>query len=316
MTSPAADQLRRLLTLIPRLADGEDHPVADVATIIGTSADQLIDDLRSLVDRYDVPGGFVDGVQIYHEGGTVSVVTPHFLRPMRLTMAELCALELGLAIVRTERAPDDVAAVDHALERLRGVISRVEGDDRKSGLSTASTAAAGVDARHLAALREAITERRKARILYRKGSAARTERRTVCPYSLAFVSGMWYVVAHCERAAALRVFRLDRISGVERGEESYDLPAGFTVDRILESAKALLPAESTETMRVRYAPAVAKWIAEREGVELEPDGSAVIEHPLRDEQWAIRHVLQYGPDAEVLSPPRLRESIARALTPR
>src|SRR5688572_18197274 len=99
----AADQLKRLLTLIPRLADGDEHSVDDIATIVGISREQLIDDLGSLVNRFDIPGGFVEGVQIYHEGDSVSVVTQHFLRPMRLTMSELCALELGLAIIRSER---------------------------------------------------------------------------------------------------------------------------------------------------------------------------------------------------------------------
>jgi proteasome accessory factor C len=312
----AAEQLKRLLTLIPRLADGDEHPVAEVATIVGLSAEQLIDDLGALVDRFDLPGGFVEGVQIYHEGDKVSVVTPHFLRPMRLTMSELCALELGLAIVRTERGHDDVGAVDRALERLRAVITTVPGDDRKAGVSTGSVAAAGVSPGHLAELRLAIRERRKSRILYRKGSATAAEERMVCPYSLAFVSGMWYVVAHCEKAAALRVFRLDRISEVMRDEASYDMPADYSVDRVLASAKALMPAEGRETLRVRYSPAIAKWIAEREGVQLASDGSAMVEHPLMDDQWAMRHVLQYGPDAEVLGPARIRTAIAEALTPR
>lgn len=312
----AAEQLKRLLTLIPHLADEEAHAVADVATIIGVSTEQIIDDLGSLVDRFDMPGGFVEGVQIYHEGDKVSVVTPHFLRPMRLTMSELCALELGLAIVRTERGPNDLAAVDHALERLRSVISNVPGDDRKVGVSTGTAAAAGVSPEHLAELRAAISERRKARISYRRGSATESEARVVCPYSLAFVSGMWYVVAHCEKAAALRVFRLDRISEVERGGQPYEVPAGYSVDRVLEKAKALMPEEASEMMRVRYSPSIAKWIAEREGVELEADGSVVVEHPLMDDQWAVRHALQYGPEAEVIAPDRIRKAIASALVPR
>lgn len=316
MSTTAADQLKRLLTLIPRLADGDEHPVADVATIVGVSTDQLIDDLGALVDRFDVPGGFVEGVQIYHEGDKVSVVTPHFLRPMRLTMSELCALELGLAIVRTERGPDDVAVVDDALARLRAVISTVPGDDRKAGVATGVTTAPGVSPEHLTELRMAIRERRKSRLRYRSGSATASEARVVCPYSLAFVSGMWYVVAHCEKAKALRVFRLDRISEVVRGDEAYEMPKDFSVDRILESAKAFLPGQATETLRVRYSPAIAKWITEREGVQPDADGSVTVEHPLLDDQWAVRHALQYGADAEVLAPDRIRVAIAAALVPR
>jgi predicted DNA-binding transcriptional regulator YafY len=66
-------------------------------------------------------------------------------------------------------------------------------------------------------------------------------------------------------------------------------------------------------LRVRYSRRVARWIAEREGLPLEKDGSLTTEHPLADPQWAVRHVLQYGPDAEVLSPPEVRDEVARRL---
>jgi predicted DNA-binding transcriptional regulator YafY len=39
------------------------------------------------------------------------------------------------------------------------------------------------------------------------------------------------------------------------------------------------------------------------------DGSFEVDHPLLDDQWAVRHVLQYGRDAEVLAPERIRSAI-------
>ena len=67
------------------------------------------------------------------------------------------------------------------------------------------------------------------------------------------------------------------------------------------------------TLRVRYSPKVARWIAEREGKPIDADGSLTLEHPLADTDWAVRHVLQYGPDAEVLEPAAVREEIVRRL---
>jgi predicted DNA-binding transcriptional regulator YafY len=66
-------------------------------------------------------------------------------------------------------------------------------------------------------------------------------------------------------------------------------------------------------MTVWYSHRIARWIAEREGCTLSDDGSLTLEHPLADEEWAVRHVLQYGPDAEVLHPPELRALLARRL---
>lgn len=96
--------------------------------------------------------------------------------------------------------------------------------------------------------------------------------------------------------ASLRNFRVGRISAVNvsasrAGTPDYDIAAGF----------------------VRYSPTIARWIAEREGVKLAADGSVTLEHPVADEGWAIRHVLQYGPDAELFDPPELRALLARRL---
>jgi predicted DNA-binding transcriptional regulator YafY len=66
-------------------------------------------------------------------------------------------------------------------------------------------------------------------------------------------------------------------------------------------------------MKVKYSPRIARWIAEREGVSPDPDGSLTLEHPLADADWGLRHVLQYGPDAEVLEPLDLRAEIVRRL---
>jgi len=38
-----------------------------------------------------------------------------------------------------------------------------------------------------------------------------------------------------------------------------------------------------------------------------------MEHPLADVQWGVRHVLQYGPDAEVLEPAEVRDELTRRL---
>ena len=55
--------------------------------------------------------------------------------------------------------------------------------------------------------------------------------------------------------------------------------------------------------------AIARWIAEREGKPLAADGSLTVEHPLADPEWAVRHVLQYGPDAEVVEPESVRSEL-------
>lgn len=71
--------------------------------------------------------------------------------------------------------------------------------------------------------------------------------------------------------------------------------------------------DDSETLRVRYSPRIARWIAEREGKTLSADGSLEMEHPLADRAWAVRHVLQYGAEAEILAPADVRDMVRKTL---
>ena len=129
MAETAAARLRRILLLVPHLADGEEHSVEELAREIGTDHDTLARDLHTLVTRYDDPGGFVPGVGIWYTGTRVQLNTKTFCRPMRLTASELGALELGLAMLRMERPPDERGAVERALDRLRRALVETPADD-------------------------------------------------------------------------------------------------------------------------------------------------------------------------------------------
>jgi len=310
MTTAAA-QLRRILHLIPTLSDGETHPIAEVARKAGVDRSVLLKDIESISQRFEVPGGFVEGLQIYIESDTISVVPNHFLRPMRLTKGELCALELGLAMLRAERPPEEHRAIDSARERLRAIIAKLPTEEIVGDLRTATLSSAG-DLEHLRQLRDAFRQHRKVRLTYRKAADQEASVRVICPYGIVFASGMWYAVAQCESTDGIRIFRLDRVEGVEQLDARYDSPREFSLDSIVREGRAF-QAAGAGTLRVRYSPRIARWIAEREGKQVAEDGSLTMEHPLADLDWAVRHVLQYGPEAEVLEPGEVRDVIRRRL---
>ena len=309
MTDTAAAQLKRVLHLIPRLADGEEHPLADIADKVGMSPAQLMRDLESISERFDAPGGFIDGVSIFIDEGNVCVTAQQFHRPMRLTMPELCALELGLTMLRRERTLAEQAPIERALERLRKTISQVPTNDRYEGTRYGDLQSAG-SPEHLSALRAAIADDLKVELRYRRGGATESTTRSVAPYSLAFAEQMWYLVAAGEDDA-LRFFRLDRIESVRPLDETFERDGAVAMQ--LQDVGRAFVSDTERRMTVRYSPRIARWVAEREGQPLAEDGSLRMEHPVADESWAIRHVLQYGPDAELLDPPELRELVAEKL---
>lgn len=309
----AAAQLRRVLQLIPLLADDSDHPIDEVAAAVGVKRAALLRDLESLAERFDDPGGFVEGVSIFIDEGMVSVRSSHFLRPMRLSRAELAALELGLAMLRSERPLEEHRSIDRARERLSEALTKTP-DDADS--VTSRMADSGYphrdDAPRRKELRGAVRRRQKVRLEYQKATDPAPETRTVCPYSLVLANGMWYLVAHCDDGDGLRFFRLDRITGVHVTDERFRLPPAFSVEALVQGDR-MFQADGATPLIVRYSPRIAQWIAEREAAVVAEDGSLTLTHPLADEDWAVRHVLQYGPDAEVLSPPGVRAAVRERL---
>ncbi|MCC6317198.1 MAG: WYL domain-containing protein [Gemmatimonadaceae bacterium] len=307
----AAGQLSRILHAIPHLTAGT-TTLPRLAAALGTEVETLRRDLHSLGDRYDVPGGFIEGVRLFLSADRVSAETNHFRRPMRLTIPELCALELGLAVLQSRRPPDERAPVIAARERLRDVIMKLP-NEPMPGMLPDLAVAPDAPAPALDVLRASIGARRKVQIRYRRSGSTTARDRTVHPYGLVHASGMLYVVAWCEAEHDVRVFRLDRIESIEGLRETFSRDDGIELDGLLSSHRALLEDAPHATMRVRYSPQVARWIAEREGREVEPDGSLVLDHPLADVAWGLRHVLQYGAEAEVLSPASMRDAVRQRL---
>jgi proteasome accessory factor C len=307
----ASDQLRRILAIIPACADDRPHRIEEVAGKVGIDRKTFLKDLAALSDRFDDPGGFVEAVQIMIGPDEFEVHTDHFLRPMRLTLAELGALELGLAMLAGERAAEERPVIEGARERLRAAMAKLPEDPMPDGLMHAA-ASDPADPAIMASLRQAYKERRRARISYRKPTDVSPAERTLCPFAIVHATGQWYVIGHCEEHEGLRVFRIDRIERVDLLDQPYELPEGFTLEQVLTDDRAFI-GEPAARVRIRYAESIARWIAERAGKPLDSRGCLIEDRPLGDPAWAVRHVLQYGPDAEILEPEEVRQRVREVL---
>ena len=148
-------------------------------------------------------------------------------------------------------------------------------------------------------------ERQKIRISYRRGSAAESNARVICPYRLILAGPVWYLVAYCERSSGIRVFRVDRIESAKLLAEKCPPPDLGAIDAQLERGPVFV-SDAPVRLRVRFSAKIARWIEERERGTKEADGSFVVEYPMADLDWGVRHVLGYGREAEILSPPEAR----------
>lgn len=174
---------------------------------------------------------------------------------------------------------------------------------------------------HLAELARAVWQDRIVELRYRRGDREVT--RTVCPYGLVLKNGVWYLVGRV--GADHRTYRVDRVTGVEVGAETFDRDAGFDlVGYWRAGAEAFLREMLAERVTVRLSPAglralryaVAARFAYDEAVTGagEPDGQGwvVTRLPVESVEVAYHMLLALGPEVEVLDPSQLRARMAAA----
>jgi proteasome accessory factor C len=241
---------------------------------------------------------------------------------MRLSRAELAALDLGLGMLLLERPLEERATIMATRVKLRSAsvgapssgapsVHTVAADDAQS--TVAVEAAPERLLEHFGALWKARDEHRAVRIEYRREGASDAESRVVHPWAVVRAYQHVYVIGWCTSVTAVRVFRLDRVASVSLDGATFEVPTDFDVQSVMRDGRMFVGERPHDTLVVRYSPLVARWIAEREAVPLDPDGSVTVEWPLADDEWAVRHVLQYGAEATVVSPDRVRNAVVARL---
>ena len=309
MTIRAQDQLDRLLLALPHLAEDTELPLAELAERVGTDERTLMRDLEALSTEDRDVAGFVEGVELFVGPTGVGARTSFFKRPMRLSRAELAALDLGLGMLLLERPLEERATIMATRAKLRTASVTVDDTQSQVAVDAPPTPLLA----HFGALWKSRDERRAVRIDYRREGASDAESRVVHPWAVVRAYQHVYVIGWCTSVTAVRVFRLDRISSVTLDGATFEVPADFDVHSVMRDGRMFVGERPHDTLVVRYSPVVARWIAEREGVPLGPDGSVTVEWPLGDDEWAVRHVLQYGAEATVVSPERIRDAVIACL---
>lgn len=306
-------QLDRILLLLPKLQPGQPHRIDALATEMQVSEAQLRRDLEMISRRdHPEPAGFIEAISITIDDTHVTLDrSSHFRRPTQLTAREAQALELGISIMAAELHLSDVDDSTGIREKLRAIAlttARLEEPTIVVRFDDSGASTAGI--RRL--LGACAARRLIARIAYQRPQDPQAIYRVVEPLGLACINGLWYLFAQESVQGPVKQYRLDRIVGVERTEESFEPPDGFNLKEFLGDGRPFV-GQTSEEAHIRYTGVAARLVAEDDGLELDPDGSVTVTYPLADEDWAIRQALRYGLESELLSPPALRTRIAQRL---
>ncbi|MFD4637911.1 helix-turn-helix transcriptional regulator [Lentzea sp. NPDC058436] len=217
----------RALRLLSLLQSGADHTGASLAGRLGVSARTVRRDaerLRALGYRIETRPG---------PGGTYRLAAGSSIPPLLFDEEEITAVITGLRLVQAHLGDVDVAS--QALGKLARVLParlarRVRATDQATEVF--ADGVAPVAAATLGAVAEAIGERGRIRFAYRDQSG-RASDRLVDPYRLVLRDAHTYLIGFDQGREDWRLFRLDRITAIERVPGSYP-PREFPETSIAE----------------------------------------------------------------------------------
>jgi predicted DNA-binding transcriptional regulator YafY len=298
----SATQLNRMVTMVSELTrrSRTDQPSAsldELAERFDATRSQIQADIRALTLLGDDPDAdWLLSLSIGQEGDRISIASGGpFRRPIRFTGDELVALQLGLAAV--EQSDGIVSSA------VAGLLNQAEPVSHTlAGRGRVSPSLANL-------VRTAIRDRQKLEIRYTGERTLGGINRVVHPYQVLEQEGFTYVVAWCELAGGWRHFRSDRILDA--------VPAGHYAPRpdFTRSEDSFAEPPEATPVQVRFSPAIARWLRERHpDATSGEDGSLVVTYPVASPEWLLRHVLQYGPEAEIIAPASFRDLMRSQLS--
>lgn len=165
-------------------------------------------------------------------------------------------------------------------------------------------------------LREALIYQYRVTLSYRKGGRGKNESYKVDPYTMLFYKGGLYLLGYAHKRRALRTFAVERVRKVELVRERFEMPEEFRPEEHLKEAFGIVR-EDALPVKVRFAPAIAHSIQGRnwhptQRLAANADGSVDLSFTAGGQMEILAWVLSYGPLAEILEPPELRDEARRA----
>lgn len=299
----AADQVVRMLALVPFISRRPGIRVTELAREFGVDEKQIIEDLNVLMmcgEPGYYPNDLID-VVFDDEDGSVSIGHHAGLdQPVRLSPDEVVSLSVALRVLADLPGLLDDDAVHSALEKLEML---------PGGHADGVAIAPADPGPALAVVRRAIDEHRRIRMTYYSASRDDIGERDVDPIRVFVIDGRSYLEGYCYVAQAIRRFRIDRIDAVQELGVAAQQPLWH--DSEVPSA-LFTPGSNASTVTIELANE-AMWVAEYYGAQTiaESDTSRTVRLVAPDDEWIVRLVLSLGGAAQVVDRPDLSTEVDR-----
>lgn len=293
---PVNLRLRRLLVMLPWLAERGSVSTKDMADHFGLTVGELVADL-TLASMCGVSQDPLDLIDLWVDEDEVHIGVPkYFERPVRLTVPEASTLVVSAALARQIPGSDPDGALSRAIEK----IATATGLDVDGSVAVDLAAPAVLDV-----LTRAIESSQEISFGYWAVASGDLQQRRAVPVETFREQDHWYLRAHDSDVSAERTFRLDRMESVT--------PTGVVRTVVLPTRQHWFStSDDAREVVLRVDPAWM-WMLERyplvDIAELDPTPTDDGPSPARrvrlvvsNERWLSRLLLRLGAHAEVEEP--------------
>jgi predicted DNA-binding transcriptional regulator YafY len=294
--------------------------LAETAAAFGVSERELVDDLNLLwCVELRSPDPYCP-IDLSYEGGEIVVSQAESMdRPLRLAVDEASALLVALRMLAEIGQVASMSGLDEG-QALNPTIPRVVGG---AGGPPAPSTQVAIQVDKIAQqavldqLRDALARRRRVHLSYYVPGRDEATERDVDPMRLLIVEGRTYLEGWCRRADAVRLFRLDRVLGLDVLEVAAEVPAGAEPKDVDQGL--FRPSAADLNVIIELAP-LGRWVAEYypcDSVEDLGDGRLRVALRTPDPGWVRRLALRLGENGKIVAPASLaaqvREDASAAL---
>jgi predicted DNA-binding transcriptional regulator YafY len=308
--------LRRIVWTMGQLKNGRPLKATDIAGEFEIDVRTAYRDICFLRDQCRAP------LEFDRQRGSYVLTEPTFSLPLvTMTRGELVSLFFAEMAARQYRGTPYEKDLEAALGKI--------GEYLPDGVTIDPNPLAGFLSLDLGPLTipdptifrdvvESLCRRHRIDIRYSSLSRGRTTDRVVEPYHVYNLAGIWYLAAFDHHRAEVRDFALHRISRVTPIDERFEIDPSFDFKRYMGGSLFIEKGRKPVSVAIRFGPRQARWIRERRWhstakIQDRIDGGCVLRMKVAGTDEVKRWVMQYGAEAEVLSPAALRREIAVGL---
>ena len=299
-------RLQRLLALVPYVVSRNAVGLAETAATFGVSERELVDDLNMLwCVELRAPDPYCP-IDLSYEGGEIVVSEAESIgRPLRLAVDEASALLVALRML-ADIAPSGSSALTRTIAKLEAAAGEAAAASAQVQVQVDKGHAGDV----LGRLQDALLQQRRIHLRYYVPGRDEATERDVDPMRLLVVEGRTYLEGWCRRAEGVRLFRLDRVLGLDVLDVAAEVPPEAEPVDVDEGLFRPSPQDVRVEFELRPG---GHWVAEYypcESVERNGDELRVtLRTP--DTRWVRRLALRLGEDGRVIAPAELAVQITQ-----